>query len=101
MTGSRPDRKPAGDYVDRRPFRIVSDFEPRGDQPQAIERLARGVEKGHPHQVLLGITGSGKTFTVANVIQAVQRPALVIAHNNLSTWFSPRMSYGLRTASSR
>ena len=81
MTGSRPDRKPAGDYVDRRPFRIVSDFEPRGDQPQAIERLARGVEKGHPHQVLLGITGSGKTFTVANVIQAVQRPALVIAHN--------------------
>jgi len=70
-----------GDYIDRRPFRLVSDFEPRGDQPQAIEKLARGVERGYPHQVLLGITGSGKTFTVANVIQAVQRPALVIAHN--------------------
>ena len=70
-----------GGYLDRKPFRLVSDFEPRGDQPQAIEKLARGVEKGHPHQVLLGITGSGKTFTVANVIQAVQRPALVIAHN--------------------
>ena len=71
----------AGGYLDRKPFRLVCDFEPRGDQPQAIEKLARGVEKGYPHQVLLGITGSGKTFTVANVIQAVQRPALVIAHN--------------------
>ena len=78
----RNNRHPAGgDYIDRRPFRLVSDFEPRGDQPQAIEKLARGVERGHPHQVLLGITGSGKTFTVANLIQAVQRPALVIAHN--------------------
>jgi excinuclease ABC subunit B len=72
---------PGVDYVDRRHFRIVSEFDPRGDQPQAIDKLTRGVEKGHPHQVLLGITGSGKTFTVANVIQAVQRPALVIAHN--------------------
>ena len=71
----------AGGYLDRKPFRLVCDFEPRGDQPQAIEKLARGVDKGYPHQVLLGITGSGKTFTVANVIQAVQRPALVIAHN--------------------
>ena len=81
MSDHRILKNTAGDYIDRRPFRLVSDFEPRGDQPQAIEKLARGVEKGHPHQVLLGITGSGKTFTVANVIQAVQRPALVIAPN--------------------
>jgi excinuclease ABC subunit B len=81
VSDHRISKNTAGDYIDRRPFRIVSDFEPRGDQPQAIEKLARGIEKGHPHQVLLGITGSGKTFTVANVIQAVQRPALVIAPN--------------------
>ncbi|MFB3925979.1 MAG: excinuclease ABC subunit UvrB [Syntrophales bacterium] len=62
-------------------FKIVTEFKPKGDQPQAIEKLADGVEKGFPHQVLLGVTGSGKTFTIANVIQAVQRPALVIAHN--------------------
>ena len=62
-------------------FKIVTDFQPAGDQPQAIELLAAGVREGLPHQVLLGVTGSGKTFTVANVIQAVQRPALVIAHN--------------------
>ncbi|MBN1613942.1 MAG: excinuclease ABC subunit UvrB [Deltaproteobacteria bacterium] len=63
------------------PFRMVTDFEPRGDQPQAIEELVRGIGKGYGDQVLLGVTGSGKTFTIANVIQAVQRPALVIAHN--------------------
>jgi excinuclease ABC subunit B len=63
------------------PFRLVSDFLPQGDQPQAIARLAEGVAKGLPHQVLLGVTGSGKTFTIANVIAAVQRPALIIAHN--------------------
>ncbi|HLA27756.1 MAG TPA: excinuclease ABC subunit UvrB [Syntrophales bacterium] len=62
-------------------FKIVSEFEPKGDQPQAIEKLAEGIEAGAEHQVLLGVTGSGKTFTIANVIQAVQRPALVIAHN--------------------
>ncbi|MCX7635691.1 MAG: DEAD/DEAH box helicase family protein, partial [Syntrophales bacterium] len=62
-------------------FRLVSDFEPRGDQPQAIARLVEGLERGLPHQVLLGVTGSGKTFTIAHVIAAVQRPALVIAHN--------------------
>ena len=62
-------------------FSLVSDFTPAGDQPQAIDGLAGGVEKGVPHQVLLGITGSGKTFTIANVIERVQRPALVIAHN--------------------
>jgi len=62
-------------------FQIVTEFEPKGDQTKAIAELIEGVEKGAPHQVLLGVTGSGKTFTIANVIQAVQRPALVIAHN--------------------
>ncbi|HYA12914.1 MAG TPA: excinuclease ABC subunit UvrB [Syntrophales bacterium] len=62
-------------------FRIVTEFEPKGDQTKAIAQLIAGVEKGAPHQVLLGVTGSGKTFTIANVIQAVQRPTLVIAHN--------------------
>ena len=62
-------------------FKMITEFEPRGDQPQAIERLVEGVQKGAGHQVLLGVTGSGKTFTIANVIQAVQRPALIIAHN--------------------
>ncbi|MHB8769390.1 MAG: excinuclease ABC subunit UvrB [Syntrophales bacterium] len=62
-------------------FHLVSDFQPRGDQPQAITRLAAGLERGDDHQVLLGVTGSGKTFTMANVIAAVDRPALVIAHN--------------------
>jgi excinuclease ABC subunit B len=62
-------------------FRIVSDFKPTGDQPQAIEKLAEGVIKGLHHQVLLGVTGSGKTFTMANVVEKVQKPTLVIAHN--------------------
>ena len=62
-------------------FHLVSEFQPRGDQPQAIPRLVAGLEKGDDHQVLLGVTGSGKTFTMANVIAAVDRPALVIAHN--------------------
>src|SRR5512136_342966 len=62
-------------------FRIVTEFEPKGDQIKAIAELVRGVDKGDHHQVLLGVTGSGKTFTIANVIQTVQRPALVIAHN--------------------
>ncbi len=62
-------------------FRIVSDFKPMGDQPQAIEQLVEGLEKGYRHQTLLGVTGSGKTFTIANVIERVQRPTLVLAHN--------------------
>jgi len=62
-------------------FQLTSEFQPAGDQPQAIEALAEGVLRGDPHQVLLGVTGSGKTFTVAQVIQAVQRPALIMAHN--------------------
>jgi len=62
-------------------FKISSQFKPAGDQPKAIEQLVKGLEKGHDHQTLLGVTGSGKTFTMANVIAAYQRPTLVIAHN--------------------
>ena len=62
-------------------FEIVSDYRPTGDQPQAIEKLADGLLRGLKHQTLLGVTGSGKTFTMAGVIEKVQRPALVIAHN--------------------
>ena len=62
-------------------FQLVSDFQPAGDQPQAIEALTRGLRDGRKHQVLMGVTGSGKTFTMANVIQHVQRPTLVMSHN--------------------
>jgi excinuclease ABC subunit B len=62
-------------------FKLVSEYKPKGDQPQAIEKLSRAVLKGAPHQVLLGVTGSGKTFTMANVIEKVQKPTLVISHN--------------------
>ena len=62
-------------------FKIISDFKPTGDQPQAIDKLTYGLEEGRQHQVLLGVTGSGKTFTMANVVQKVQRPTLVISHN--------------------
>jgi excinuclease ABC subunit B len=64
-------------------FELVSDYVPRGDQPQAITELVEGLRRGDPHQVLLGVTGSGKTFTVANVVAQVNRPTLVIAHNKL------------------
>ncbi len=62
-------------------FEVVSEYTPSGDQPQAIEKLARGIEDGLREQVLLGVTGSGKTYTMAKVIEAVQRPALILAHN--------------------
>src|SRR5437763_8845933 len=62
-------------------FKLRSDFKPEGDQPQAIEALVSGLNGGTKDQVLLGITGSGKTFTVATVIERVQRPTLVLAHN--------------------
>lgn len=62
-------------------FKITSEFEPTGDQPRAIEQLVNNVEAGEPAQVLLGATGSGKTFTVANVIQQTQRPTLILSHN--------------------
>lgn len=62
-------------------FRLVSDFKPKGDQPEAIYDLTEGIKKGYRHQTLLGVTGSGKTFTIAGVIANVQKPTLVLAHN--------------------
>ena len=62
-------------------FELHSKYQPTGDQPQAIERLTEGIRQGMHDQVLLGVTGSGKTFTMANIIQKLNRPALVIAHN--------------------
>lgn len=62
-------------------FQVVSDYKPTGDQPQAIEKISKGILKNEKYQTLLGVTGSGKTFTVANVIQEIQRPTLVLAHN--------------------
>src|SRR5438093_446497 len=63
------------------PFKVVADFEPTGDQPQAIDALAESVMRGNHFQTLLGITGSGKTFTVAHLVERVQRPTLVISPN--------------------
>src|SRR5499433_4477138 len=62
-------------------FKLVCDYVPQGDQPQAIEQLVRGLNEGVQHQVLLGVTGSGKTFTMAAVIERINRPVLVMAHN--------------------
>ena len=62
-------------------FKLHSTYQPRGDQPAAIDQLYRGVEAGDKHQVLLGVTGSGKTFTMAKLIEQAGRPALVMAHN--------------------
>ena len=62
-------------------FKITSEFEPTGDQPQAIKKLVENINEGTPSQVLLGVTGSGKTFTVANVIEETQKPTLVLCHN--------------------
>ncbi len=62
-------------------FQVISEYKPTGDQPQAIEKLAQGISNGEKYQTLLGVTGSGKTFTVANVIEKIQKPTLVLAHN--------------------
>src|SRR3989304_6177221 len=62
-------------------FELVSDFQPMGDQPVAIEQLIAGIKQGHKFQTLLGATGTGKPYTIAEVIQRTQRPALVMAHN--------------------
>jgi len=62
-------------------FKIVSDFGMTGDQPQAADKLVGGLSQGFEHQTLLGVTGSGKTFTMANVVERVNRPTLVISHN--------------------
>src|ERR1041384_4647614 len=68
-------------YILRVEFQLVSNYDPRGDQPQAIEALMKSIRAGNKFQTLLGVTGSGKTFTMANVIQQLQRPTLVISHN--------------------
>lgn len=62
-------------------FKLVSEFKPTGDQPQAIDYLVNGINKGEKFQTLLGVTGSGKTFTMANIIERTQKPTLVLAHN--------------------
>ena len=70
-------------------FELVAPYQPTGDQPEAIEQLVRGFENGAKEQVLLGVTGSGKTFTMANVIARMNRPTLVLAHNktlHTSVW---------------
>ena len=67
--------------INTKPFILHSDFQPSGDQPQAIEKLAENLTDGLAHQTLLGVTGSGKTFTMANIIQATQKPTLILAHN--------------------
>ena len=66
-----------------RKFKVVSEFQPRGDQPKAIRELSEGVKEGLKYQTLLGITGSGKTYTIAKVIEEVQKPTLVISHNKV------------------
>ena len=62
-------------------FKLYASFQPTGDQPQAIEYLVKGINKGKKFQTLLGVTGSGKTFTMANIIEKTQKPTLVLAHN--------------------
>lgn len=62
-------------------FKLHSEYKPTGDQPQAIEALAKGFEEGNQFETLVGVTGSGKTFTMANIIERVQKPTLIISHN--------------------
>lgn len=62
-------------------FKLVSEYQPTGDQPQAIDQLVKGFQEGNQFETLLGVTGSGKTFTMANVIQKLNKPTLLIAHN--------------------
>ncbi|MFX1538810.1 MAG: DEAD/DEAH box helicase family protein, partial [Promethearchaeota archaeon] len=67
--------------VSKKPFNLVASFEPQGDQPSAIKEMLDGLKKGMKQQTLLGITGSGKTFSIAHVIQQIKKPTLVISHN--------------------
>src|SRR5512146_2483368 len=67
--------------MDSIPFKLEADYAPAGDQPEAIDKLVEGLNEGLAHQTLLGVTGSGKTYAVANVIERVQRPTMVLAHN--------------------
>lgn len=66
---------------EQKKFKLVSDYQPTGDQPQAIEKLVKGFREGIQCETLLGVTGSGKTFTMANVIAQLNKPTLIIAHN--------------------
>ncbi len=68
-------------FIEQKPFKLHSEYQPTGDQPRAIAELVEGFKKGNQFQTLLGVTGSGKTFTMANVIQQLNKPTLVIAHN--------------------
>ena len=82
MHGARPTSvSQAQKRVNKVSFQLVSEFEPAGDQPQAIAALVDGLTEQRKHQVLMGVTGSGKTFTMANIIAQANRPALVISHN--------------------
>ncbi len=81
MSGEEQHYNPLGLMRSDAPFELVSSYEPAGDQPAAIEALVEGLVRGSRHQTLLGVTGSGKTFTMANVIAAVNRPVLIISHN--------------------
>ena len=93
-------RDPMPSVYDR--FTLVSDFELAGDQSRAIAELTEGLERGDPHQVLLGVTGSGKTFTMAQTIARVNRPTLVMVHNKtLATMITSRRSKSDRVADSR
>jgi excinuclease ABC subunit B len=72
-------------------FELTSEYQPTGDQPTAIEQLIQGIEAGEPAQTLLGVTGSGKTFTIANVVAKVNKPTLVLSHNKtLAAQLYPR-----------
>ena len=81
MSGEEQHYNPLGLMRSDAPFELVASYEPAGDQPAAIETLVEGLVRGSRHQTLLGVTGSGKTFTMANVIAAVNRPVLIISHN--------------------
>ena len=74
---------PDADRLEDMSYRLGIDYQPRGDQGEAISQLVRGIQEGEQHQVLLGVTGSGKTFTMAKVIEALDRPALIMAHNKI------------------
>lgn len=74
-------RQKGGEESNMGQFKLVSPFKPTGDQPEAIEKLSNGIKNGLKEQVLLGVTGSGKTFTMANIIANANKPTLVLAHN--------------------
>ena len=67
--------------LEKRDFKLVSEYSPKGDQPKAIEKILENLESGVKHQILLGATGTGKTFTIGNVIEKVNKPTLVVVHN--------------------